>query len=88
MAKMPMDPQISPRVELCHQEPKAFLVRDEEWTCPECLDHYGLDVDGSERACVSCMIKRSGKERIMLFGWTVMRATNQIVALPPQKVMG
>jgi hypothetical protein len=79
---MPLDPVISPRIELNHKEPAVFLVRDEEFKCPDCGESYLLDEEGKDRLCVVCMIKKSGKTTIMLFGWNIQRTAGQLIAQP------
>lgn len=83
MPQMPLEPVVQPRIELNHRAPQVFLVRDEEWTCQACEDHYALDVEGQERQCLVCMIRASGKLSIMLFGWTIQKSSSQVIAQPP-----
>lgn len=83
MPRMPLDPLIQPTIELCRQ-PKAVLIRDEDWNCPACDESYALDIEGKERECVTCTIKQSGKSSILLFGWKVQKASGQLIAQPPE----
>jgi hypothetical protein len=80
---MPLDPAVSPRIELS-REPAVYIVRDEEWKCPIDESIYGLDEEGKDRLCVTCMLKKSGRLSITLFGWTVQLTAGMLVAQPPK----
>jgi hypothetical protein len=83
MGRLPLNPEISPRIELNHKDPVAALVRDEEWACPECEEHYCLDVEDQERICIGCALKKAGKTSAMFFGWTISKTSHQVFAQPP-----
>jgi hypothetical protein len=83
MGPLPLDPQITPRIELNHKDPVVFLQWEEDWTCPDCGDHYCIEQEGQERICLICSIRKTGTNSTMILGWVIIRTPNQIVVRPP-----
>lgn len=83
MGPIPLDPVISPRIELNHKDPAVFLICDEDWTCTACGGHYGVEEEGKERWCLLCAIAKTGTNSTMLFGWVIIKTSSQIVTRPP-----
>lgn len=84
MASIPLDPVITPRIELS-RNPAVYLVltSDDEWVCPVCQERFALEQEGHERRCISCLIKTTGKTSVMILGWTVYKMHKQLIAQPP-----
>jgi hypothetical protein len=55
------------------KDPEIFLVFDEGWHCGECGGHVCLIIN-RDRACPGCMIKRGGKDEMIIAGWQLSRA--------------
>jgi hypothetical protein len=79
---IPLNPTLTPRIELC-REPLATVSYDDEYSCQVCGDNYALDIEGQVRQCVTCLIRKSGQQSIQLFGWRVCRTGSQLVTTPP-----
>jgi hypothetical protein len=53
--------------------PYPCLVYSYGWTCPVCTRQTAI-VIGEDWQCVGCMIDRSGKPAIVIFGWQIARS--------------
>lgn len=54
-------------------DPPAYLVFSFGWYCKKCMSHTAL-VMGEDWQCVHCLIDRSGKPAIILFGWQLSKS--------------
>jgi hypothetical protein len=54
--------------------PEIYLAFAETWTCGECGGHICLIIGGNP-TCPACMMKRSGKDEIVIAGWQLSRAS-------------
>jgi hypothetical protein len=67
--------------------PEIYLAFDETWVCGECGGHICLVISGS-RTCPGCMMKRSGKNDMVIAGWLLSRSglgqinANRVITAP------
>lgn len=56
------------------RDPLISLSFDEAWGCGECGGHICLLISG-DPTCPVCMIKRGGKDEMVIAGWQLSRAS-------------
>lgn len=56
------------------RDPLICLAYAEAWRCGECGGHICLAIKG-ELSCPACMIKRGGKDDMIIAGWQLSRAS-------------